>query len=116
MKAQYIQTGCTKAKPPWTININLIKNWREGGKNKSFVGMGTSGRGIDRRKGRMRVNMVGVFCTCIWKLKNETCWNCAKKRWGEKSDNDGGVNPTKTYFKHICKYQNVSPYTANKII
>jgi hypothetical protein len=26
-----------------------------------------------------------------------------------KGENNGGVNPTKIYFIHICKYHNVSP-------
>jgi hypothetical protein len=36
-----------------------------------------------------------------------------------KRKKDGGENPTKIYFKHICKYHNVSPVQqlcANKII
>jgi hypothetical protein len=27
-----------------------------------------------------RVNIVDVFCICVWKYNNETCWNCSKKQ------------------------------------
>jgi hypothetical protein len=29
-----------------------------------------------------------------------------------ENDNDEGVNPTKIYGKHICKYQNIFPCTT----
>jgi hypothetical protein len=38
---------------------------------------------------------------------------------GRKKENDGGVNSTKIYFKHICKYLIVSPVQllhVNKIL
>jgi hypothetical protein len=31
---------------------------------------------------------------------------------GEKGRMMEGVNPTKTHFKHICKYHNISPCTS----
>jgi hypothetical protein len=37
-----------------------------------------------------RVNMVDVFCICVWKQNNETCWNCSKKGGGEMRENNGG--------------------------
>jgi hypothetical protein len=33
-------------------------------------------------------------------------------RSGRGRKNDGGVNPTKMYFNHICKYYSVSPCTT----
>jgi hypothetical protein len=51
---------------PWTINIHLIlKNEGQEGKNKTFLGVGTSGKRMGTRKGGMRVNMVDVFCIHI---------------------------------------------------
>jgi hypothetical protein len=51
---------------PWTINIHLIKKKRKaGGKNKSFLRVDTNGRGVDTRKGGMRVYTVDVFCNHI---------------------------------------------------
>jgi hypothetical protein len=39
----------------------------------SCLGVGTSGRGEDIRKGFRRVNMVEILCPHVWKWKNETC-------------------------------------------
>jgi hypothetical protein len=36
--------------------------FKKGGKNKSFVEEGTSERRVCPRKGRMKLNMVDVFC------------------------------------------------------
>jgi hypothetical protein len=33
-------------------------------------------------------------------------------RRGEEEENDGEVNPTNTYFKHLSKYHGVSPCTT----
>jgi hypothetical protein len=37
-----------------------------------------------------------------------------RKDRGWKRENDGGVNLTKLYFKHICRYHNVFPCTTVK--
>jgi hypothetical protein len=43
MKAWHIQAWSTKYQVlPWTINIHF-KKWRAGGKNRSFLGVGTMG-------------------------------------------------------------------------
>jgi hypothetical protein len=56
-KAQYIQTWSTKVKPPWTINIHLIKIMKGRGKNKSFLRVDANRRGWAQGKGEWR---------CIW--------------------------------------------------
>jgi hypothetical protein len=35
--------------------------------NRSFLGLGASGRWVGTRKGCIKVNMVVVFCIHIWK-------------------------------------------------
>jgi hypothetical protein len=39
-------------------------------------GFGTSGRGRMCR----RMNMVQILCSHVCKWKNDTCWNCCRKR------------------------------------
>jgi hypothetical protein len=57
----------------------------------------------------MRVNME-VVCIHVWKENNEICWNCPKR--GVRVDEGEwieGVNLSKIYCKHICKYHMYSP-------
>jgi hypothetical protein len=35
-----------------------------------------------------------------------------RRRGGRNRENNGGVNLTKIYCKHMCKYHNVSPCTT----
>jgi hypothetical protein len=49
------------------------KKWRTGRQNRSSLGVGTSERGEDIRKGCKRVNMVNKLCTHALKQKNATC-------------------------------------------
>jgi hypothetical protein len=91
IKAQYIQIWSTKLNPLLDYQyIFYFKKWRAGGKNKSFPGVDTSERGMGTKKGGMRVYMIEILCTHIWKQKNKTCWNCSKKGEGGKRKNDGG--------------------------
>jgi hypothetical protein len=46
----------------YTLNLKKMKGR---GKNKSYQGMGTSGREVGTRKGGMRMNMVDVLCIYI---------------------------------------------------
>jgi hypothetical protein len=80
--------------------------------------VGTSGRQMVQGQGDK-----GVYGGCIlypyMKMEEWNCWNCSKKggRWEERKME--GVNSTKIYFKHICKYHNIALVQilyANKII
>jgi hypothetical protein len=44
-----------------------LKKLRARRENRSFLRVGTSGRLMGTRKEGMRVDMVDVFCTHIWK-------------------------------------------------
>jgi hypothetical protein len=46
------------------------------------LGISTSGRHKELRNGWRRVNMAETLHICIWKWKNETCWNYSKKGMG----------------------------------
>jgi hypothetical protein len=50
----------------------FYKNRQQEGKTGP-VGTGSSGREEDIRKCSKRMNMVETCCTCVSKLKNETC-------------------------------------------
>jgi hypothetical protein len=55
-------------KSAWTFNIHLIKKIIKRGarrKNKYFLWVGISGRGVGTRKRGLRVNMADVFCIHI---------------------------------------------------
>jgi hypothetical protein len=59
---------------------------------------------------------------CIWWMyfvsiyenrRMKTCWNCSK-RGGSRERTMEGVNLSKIYCKHICKYHNVQLLYVNK--
>jgi hypothetical protein len=86
-------------------------------KTKSFLGVGTSGRGMGTRKWGMR----WMCFVAIYEHRRMKPVEIVLRRGGggAKRENDRGVKLTKIYFKHICKYHNVSPIQllyANKII
>jgi hypothetical protein len=60
-------------------------------------------------------HMCSLMCgSWTYKLNTnmDTCWNCSKKGGGHKRENDGGCKYDKHICKHICKYNNVSPFTT----
>jgi hypothetical protein len=66
----------------------------------------------DMKQGYRVVNMMAILCTQAWKWKNETCWNCSRKKIKE---NGGGSDSTMIYCKNLCKGHNVPPVQKSKI-
>jgi hypothetical protein len=64
--------------------------------------------GSGHKEGGVSVYIMDAFYIHIWKLKNESCWNCSKKGGGERGKLMEGLNSTKVY----CKHHNVSPCTT----
>jgi hypothetical protein len=74
--------------------------------------MSTSRRQVGTRKGGMRVNMVDAFCIIYENRRMKSVEIVSKKEERGKGRTMEEVNPTKIYFKYICKYHNVSPCTT----
>jgi hypothetical protein len=57
---------------------------------------------------------VQIMCTCIYKCKNDTCWNCSRNWGGGIKESGGvveGVNSNMIYLihcKNLCKFHNIA--------
>jgi hypothetical protein len=73
------------------------------------MGVGTSRRGEDIRKGCRRVNMVEYYVHMYENGKMRPVETIPGIEGGKITKNDGGVNLAKIYCKHFCKCHSVPP-------
>jgi hypothetical protein len=63
---------------------------RTGVQTRCCLGVGTSGSGEDIRKG-LEGECGGNTFSCV-KRKNETCWNCSRRKGIKENDGECGFN------------------------
>jgi hypothetical protein len=81
--------------------MSSFQKQRTGRQNRPYLGVGTSGRGEDIRKGCRRVNMVEYYALMYENGKMRPVETVPGM--GGVKDSDGGVNPTLKYCKNFSK-------------
>jgi hypothetical protein len=74
--------------------------------------VGISGKEVGIRKGRMSVNMVDYFVFIYENRRMKPGEIVLRRGKGDVKKQWRGVNLTMIYYKYICKYHNVSPFTT----